>query len=100
MTFDFKVYYALYSQTHARTTCTYKTGFNLAQWKSRVAALHAYWETHMYERDKDITPLMYASSLLPGAWLPKESLRVRHNSSTDTTDTCGGDSDSSATVVL
>jgi hypothetical protein len=54
----------------------------------------------MYERDKDITPLMYASSLLPGAWLPNESLRVRHNSSSDTTDTCSGDSDSSATVVL
>jgi hypothetical protein len=54
----------------------------------------------MYERDKDITPLMYASSLLPGAWLPKESLRVSHSSSTDTADTCGGDSDSSATVVL
>jgi hypothetical protein len=59
----------------------------------------------MYERDRDITPLMYASSLLPGAWLPKESLRVVRDSSTDTAtsttdNTCGGDSDSSATVVL
>ncbi len=39
-----------------------------AAWRSRVRQLHAHWSgDKLYARDADITPVMYASSLLPGA---------------------------------
>lgn len=37
-------------------------------WADRVRALHAYWAPpRLFSRDRDITPVMYAVSLLPGA---------------------------------
>ena len=37
-------------------------------WAKRVQQLHEFWAPHVLERDADITPVMLASSLLPGAW--------------------------------
>jgi hypothetical protein len=37
-------------------------------WRPRVESLHVTWEKHLYERDRDITPAMYCSSLFPGVW--------------------------------
>jgi len=37
-------------------------------WRPRVRALHAHWQRSLYGRDRDITPAMFASSLLPGAF--------------------------------
>lgn len=36
------------------------------KWKPRVALLHEFWEKHLFDRDADITPVMFCSSLLPG----------------------------------
>eukprot|EP00611_Tribonema_gayanum_P007688 TRINITY_DN1711_c0_g1_i1.p1 TRINITY_DN1711_c0_g1~~TRINITY_DN1711_c0_g1_i1.p1 ORF type:complete len:396 (-),score=90.35 TRINITY_DN1711_c0_g1_i1:907-2094(-) len=44
--------------------------FNARMWEGRVDSLHRYWDNHIFDRDRDISPLMYASSLLPTAWLP------------------------------
>ena len=37
------------------------------QWGGRVARLHQAWAAHLFDRDADITPVMAATSLLPGA---------------------------------
>ena len=37
-------------------------------WHERVRQLHGLWAPHLYTRDSDITPVMYATSLLPGAF--------------------------------
>ena len=41
-----------------------------AVWRERVAQLHAHWgdARRLYARDSDITPVMFATSLLPGAF--------------------------------
>jgi hypothetical protein len=39
-----------------------------AAWRDRVRSLHAYWGDKLYTRDADITPVMYVTSLLPGAF--------------------------------
>jgi hypothetical protein len=40
-----------------------------SQWKKeRIDALHTFWASRVIERDMDITPVMMASSLVPGAW--------------------------------
>jgi len=40
-----------------------------SQWKKeRIDALHTFWAPRVMERDMDITPVMMASSLVPGAW--------------------------------
>eukprot|EP00898_Chlorokybus_atmophyticus_P005463 jgi/Chlat1/5918/Chrsp4S00498 len=41
-----------------------------AIWSQRVDALHAFWRDKVFERDRDISPLMYAASALmwPGVW--------------------------------
>ena len=36
-------------------------------WRERVLRLHAHWRGALFSRDKDITPVMAATSLLPGA---------------------------------
>ena len=36
--------------------------------KERVDALHTFWASRILERDMDITPVMMAASLVPGAW--------------------------------
>jgi hypothetical protein len=39
-----------------------------AAWRARVQQLHAHWGgDKLYVRDSDITPVMFVSSLLPGA---------------------------------
>ncbi len=35
---------------------------------SRVPMLHSFWERDLFSRDSNITPVMYCSSLIPGAW--------------------------------
>ncbi len=41
------------------------------RWRSRVEQLHDYWqEANLFAaRDWDISPVMLAASVLPGAWL-------------------------------
>lgn len=39
-------------------------------WQSVAQELLALWRPHLYERDADISPLMFASALLPGVWDP------------------------------
>jgi hypothetical protein len=39
-----------------------------SDWSSRIALLHTHWNLHLFERDTDITPLMFGSSLVPGVW--------------------------------
>ncbi len=52
-------------------------------WHERVRQLHGLWSPHLYTRDSDITPVMYATSLLPGAFsraydrLPPVDARTR-----------------------
>jgi len=36
------------------------------QWKERVKELHEYWDSKLFTRDHDITPVMYCTSLIPG----------------------------------
>lgn len=39
------------------------------EWKKeRVAVLHEFWAPRVLDRDSDITPVMMAASLVPGAW--------------------------------
>lgn len=38
------------------------------QWKERVEKLHTFWRPHLWSRDKDITPMMYCTSLVPGVF--------------------------------
>jgi hypothetical protein len=38
------------------------------EWRSRVDQIHAAWANNLYTRDRDITPVMYCSSLIPGVW--------------------------------
>src|SRR5690606_32148617 len=38
----------------------------LSKWTSRVNALHDFWDPFVFARDADISPVMYATSLLPG----------------------------------
>jgi hypothetical protein len=40
-----------------------------SEWKKeRIDALHTFWASRVIERDMDITPVMMAASLVPGAW--------------------------------
>lgn len=39
---------------------------NRPEWDQRVRRLHRFWEDKILERDADISPIMYANSLLPG----------------------------------
>lgn len=39
-----------------------------AKWESRVDGLHKFWLKHLFLRDKDITPIMYCTSLMPGVF--------------------------------
>ena len=32
----------------------------------KVDKLHQFWQSHLFERDSDITPVMFCSSLIPG----------------------------------
>jgi hypothetical protein len=38
------------------------------QWKDRVKELHNFWAKNLYTRDKDITPVMFCTSLIPGTF--------------------------------
>jgi hypothetical protein len=38
------------------------------EWHERANALNQFWEPYIYQRDKDITPVMYCTSLIPGAF--------------------------------
>jgi hypothetical protein len=40
------------------------------QWAVRVQRLLALWRHRLFDRDQDISPLMYAAALLPGVWSP------------------------------
>ncbi|KAL4457319.1 hypothetical protein ABPG75_012184 [Micractinium tetrahymenae] len=37
-------------------------------WQQRATQLHQYWGQHLFTRDADITPVMFCTSLIPGAW--------------------------------
>jgi len=37
-------------------------------WQQRADALLHQWDHQLYTRDKDITPVMYCSALMPGVW--------------------------------
>jgi hypothetical protein len=39
-----------------------------AYWEQRAKELHDLWEKNLYTRDKDITPVMYCASLIPGSF--------------------------------
>jgi len=39
------------------------------RWKDRVSKLNQFWASSLYSRDKDITPVMYCASLIPGVWM-------------------------------
>ncbi|KAH7365559.1 hypothetical protein KP509_18G034900 [Ceratopteris richardii] len=41
---------------------------NLHAWMPRVKEIHAFWSDKLYKRDRDITPVMYCTSLIPGAF--------------------------------
>jgi len=38
------------------------------QWKPRVQELHEFWSKRLYTRDRDITPVMFCTSLIPGVF--------------------------------
>ncbi|KAF1325804.1 hypothetical protein FI667_g8845, partial [Globisporangium splendens] len=40
------------------------------QWARCVERLLSFWSDRVFDRDGDISPLMYASALLPGVWDP------------------------------
>lgn len=40
----------------------------LDAWMPRVKEIHAHWSDKLFRRDKDITPVMYCSSLIPGSF--------------------------------
>ncbi|PRW57938.1 hypothetical protein C2E21_3733 [Chlorella sorokiniana] len=47
------------------------------QWAERVDSLHQFWVQHLFTRDADITPVMFAASLAPGAWARDYTPRLR-----------------------
>lgn len=44
-------------------------------WTPRVDNLLDYWDKQLYTRDKDITPVMYCSALIPGVWKREVTLQ-------------------------
>lgn len=42
--------------------------YNNAVWAQRAQRIHTYWSTRICDRDHDISPIMMASSLVPGCW--------------------------------
>jgi hypothetical protein len=40
------------------------------KWKKRIDELMNFWSNKLYQRDRDISPLMYGSALYPGSWDP------------------------------
>ncbi|KAG2391847.1 hypothetical protein C9374_013332 [Naegleria lovaniensis] len=40
------------------------------KWARRVQSIHEAWQDRIYERDRDITPVMYCSSIVPGVFKP------------------------------
>jgi hypothetical protein len=38
------------------------------EWVKRAKELELVWSNHLFTRDKDITPVMYCASLIPGVW--------------------------------
>jgi len=38
------------------------------EWQKRVDILHKFWTPRVYTRDRDITPVMFCSSLIPGTF--------------------------------
>jgi hypothetical protein len=38
------------------------------EWGPRVQELHRFWAPRVMARDADISPVMMASSLVPGVW--------------------------------
>lgn len=60
------------------TTLGFQTNpraFAHVDWGRRIDTLHSYWSHHVLDRDQDISPVMLAASLVPGAW-------AKHNEST------------------
>jgi hypothetical protein len=43
------------------------------KWKQRVDNLHNFWSNHIFDRDADISPIMYATSILPIAFMSNRS---------------------------
>lgn len=39
-----------------------------SKWERRVEELHRFWAPRILDRDSDISPVMLAASLVPGAW--------------------------------
>ncbi|KAK9828757.1 hypothetical protein WJX72_001940 [[Myrmecia] bisecta] len=44
----------------------------MLRWRDRVDKIHAFWEGRLFVRDRDITPVMFCASLLPGVWKRRE----------------------------
>jgi len=52
------------------TTIGVQTSPNASKdWVNRVNLLHQYWLPKLYSRDKDITPVMFCTSLIPGVFM-------------------------------
>jgi hypothetical protein len=47
------------------------------EWGQRAEQLHRFWATRVRARDADITPVMMASSLVPGVWGREYEARLR-----------------------
>jgi len=39
-----------------------------SHWVDRVEEIHKFWKSDLYSRDKDITPVMFCTSLIPGVF--------------------------------
>lgn len=46
---------------------------NQRDWQERAQKLLDEWEADLWDRDDDITPVMYCAALIPGVWMKEES---------------------------
>lgn len=46
-------------------------GSDEQRWRTRAEALVDFWSDRVFDRDADISPLMYVAVLLPGVWDPR-----------------------------
>jgi len=67
---DFKkpAQYRLAFREFGTTIGTQVNPLTPSSWVSRVQEVNNFWYKYIYGRDKDITPVMFCSSLIPGVW--------------------------------